>query len=95
MAAAEDIDRKLCNVLEATQQLVVKTANQDGSVGIEKPGAAHDCCLIGSVEQSVPELGTSDLCLELSYMFAGDDCFAMGSPVDTRWRVLCQRVGWR
>ena len=28
---------------------------------------------------------------ELRYMFGGDECFARGSPVDTRWRVLLWR----
>ena len=49
----------------------------------------RSAAFVGSVEQSVPELGTSaGQCPKLSIcMFVENNFFARGFSVDTRWRV--------
>ena len=71
------------------QQLVVRQPIKMGGMGLKSLVQIRSAAFVGSVEQFVPELGTSaGLCTELIYMFGGDDRFARGSPVNNRWRFI-------
>ena len=71
------------------QQMVTRLPIKMGGMGVRNLEFLRLAAFIGSVEQSIPGIGTSTgLCPALGQQFGGDTSYGRAMPADTRWQAL-------